>query len=134
MPVRDAKSTAGRKFALHEPDLIAAVAWPELDRGPPESEVDRGALAGWNERGSTHRAFPPGGTCRRNFQRKLIDQLRAKWPLREGLSSDEAADTYSAIASPETYLLLTTHHGWSPDQFETWLGDSLQRLLLPPTT
>lgn len=69
---------------------------------------------------------------RRKFQRKVINHLHANGPLREGLTPDQAADIYSALANPETYLLLTTHHGWTPDQFQTWLADSLQQLLLPP--
>jgi hypothetical protein len=39
----------------------------------------------------------------------------------------------SALANPELYLLLTIHHGWTADQFQAWLADSLQRLLLPPS-
>jgi hypothetical protein len=60
-----------------------------------------------------------------------VDLLRANGPLRDSLTPSQAADTYSALANPELYLLLTTHHGWTPGQFQTWLTDSLQLLLLP---
>jgi AcrR family transcriptional regulator len=66
------------------------------------------------------------------FQRTLVDRVRAQGPLRESLSADQATDTYSALANPEIYLLLTTHHGWTPAQSQAWLADSLQLLLLPP--
>lgn len=68
---------------------------------------------------------------RRDFQKTLVDLLRARGPLRDSLTTSQAADTYSALANPELYLLLTTHHGWTPGQFQTWLADSLQLLLLP---
>ena len=68
---------------------------------------------------------------RRDFQQTLVDLLRAHGPLRDSLTPSQAADTYSALANPELYLLLTTHHGWTPGQFQTWLADSLQLLLLP---
>ena len=70
-------------------------------------------------------------SSRRDFQRTLVDLVRARGPLREPLSADQAADTYSALANPELYLLLTIHHGWTPSQFQAWLADSLRLLLLP---
>ena len=68
---------------------------------------------------------------RRGFQKTLVDLLRAHGPLRDSLTPSQAADTYSALANPELYLLLTTQHGWTPGQYQTWLTDSLQLLLLP---
>ncbi|HEY1004130.1 MAG TPA: TetR family transcriptional regulator [Streptosporangiaceae bacterium] len=68
---------------------------------------------------------------RRDFQRTLIDLIRARGPLRENLTADQAADTYSALANPDLYLLLTVHHGWTAAHYQAWLASSLQRLLLP---
>jgi hypothetical protein len=68
---------------------------------------------------------------RRGFQRTLIELISARGPLRAGLTLDDAADTYSALASPDLYLLATTQLGWTADRFQAWLADSLQRLLLP---
>lgn len=67
---------------------------------------------------------------RRDFQAALVNLVRARGPLREGLSADQAADTCSALANPELYLLLTVHHGWTADQVQAWLATSLQLLLL----
>jgi AcrR family transcriptional regulator len=67
---------------------------------------------------------------RRDFQRALIERVRAAGPLRERLTTAQAADTYSALANPDLYLLLTTHHHWSADRYEAWLADGLRRLLL----
>ena len=69
---------------------------------------------------------------RRNFQRTIVKLIRAQRPLRRGLSVAQAAETYSALANPDVYLLLTIHHGWSADRYQTWLADSLASLLLAP--
>lgn len=69
---------------------------------------------------------------RRAFQRTLVDLVHARGPLRDGLTTKQAADTYSALANPDLYLLLTTHHAWTPGQYQAWLADTLQRLLLLP--
>jgi hypothetical protein len=60
-------------------------------------------------------------------ERGLVPRPRIK-PLRPGISS-AAAETYSALANPELYLLLTRLHGWSASRYQRWLADSLQRLL-----
>jgi hypothetical protein len=64
-------------------------------------------------------------------QRTYIDLLLASGPLRDGLTPAEAAATYATLASPDSYAYLTSDRGWTPEQFERWLCDSLTRLLLP---
>ena len=64
-------------------------------------------------------------------QTAYIDILLANGPLRAGLTRTDAADTYAALANPETYAFFTSARGWSPERFESWLRDSLTRLLLP---
>ena len=63
-------------------------------------------------------------------QRIYIDLLAANGPLRSGLRPEDAAATYSALASPETYAFFVCSKGWSAERFEEWLADSLARLLL----
>ena len=70
--------------------------------------------------------------ARLRAQRGLIDILASRGRLREGLTPDEAAATYSALANPELFTLVTTAHGWSPEKYETWLADTLTLLLLSP--
>jgi hypothetical protein len=53
-------------------------------------------------------------------------------PLRDEMSAAAAAATYGALANPDTYAHFTSHQGWSPDQYQTWLGETLTLLLLPP--
>jgi AcrR family transcriptional regulator len=68
---------------------------------------------------------------RLRVQRSYIDLLLTTGPLREGLTPEVAADTYSALSNPTTYAFFTRQRGWTPDQFEEWLAESLTRLLLP---
>jgi AcrR family transcriptional regulator len=65
-----------------------------------------------------------------NGQRIYIQLLLANGPLRSGLGTEDAAATYSALASPETYALLVDGHGWPEERFEEWLAGTLKRLLL----
>ncbi len=62
------------------------------------------------------------------FQRQLIDAIRKGERLR--LTAAAAAETYSALANPELYLLLTQLHGWTAAKYERWLADTIQRILL----
>jgi AcrR family transcriptional regulator len=50
--------------------------------------------------------------------------------LRDGVGYNEAADTIAALGSPETAEMLVNRRGWSFDQYERWLADALDRLLL----
>jgi AcrR family transcriptional regulator len=68
---------------------------------------------------------------RHRGQRAYIDMLLADGPLRAGVTPERATDTYAALANPTMYAFLTGQRGWTPDQFEEWLADSLARLLLP---
>ncbi len=58
--------------------------------------------------------------------------LAEKDALRRGLDVARAADTMYAISSFEGYELLVTERGWTPDEYERWLTDTLCALLLEP--
>jgi AcrR family transcriptional regulator len=63
-------------------------------------------------------------------QRLYIDMLNSNGPLRDGLTPEDAAGTYSALSNPNTYALLVGERQWTAERFEQWLGDSLTLLLL----
>jgi AcrR family transcriptional regulator len=63
-------------------------------------------------------------------QRIYIDMLLTNGSLRDGLTADDAAATYSALSNPNNYALLVGERGWTADKFEQWLGESLTLLLL----
>jgi len=62
--------------------------------------------------------------------RLLAQDLAATGRLQPGLSVDRAADIIWSMNSPEFYLLLVEQRGWSPEEFEHWLGDAWIQLLL----
>lgn len=66
---------------------------------------------------------------RRESQRANIRFIAGTRPLR--VSVDEAADTYSALANPDVFLLLVDQFGWNAETYRAWLADSTIRLLLP---
>jgi TetR/AcrR family transcriptional regulator, regulator of autoinduction and epiphytic fitness len=61
----------------------------------------------------------------------FIRQLLVNGPLRDGLNLQHAAETVWAITSGEIYRLLTVDLGWTAEQYENWLGDTLEVILLP---
>jgi AcrR family transcriptional regulator len=69
---------------------------------------------------------------RHRHQTAYIAMLLDNGPLRDGMSAADAAAIYGALANPDTYAELTSHRGWSPDHYESWLSDTLTLLMLPP--
>jgi AcrR family transcriptional regulator len=66
--------------------------------------------------------------ARRERQHDNLRTIAANGPLR--LPPDEAAETYSALANPDIYLLLIDHFGRTAEQYRTWLIQTSARLLL----
>ena len=62
--------------------------------------------------------------------RLLAEDLAATGRLRSGLSELKAADIIWSMNSPEFYLLLVEQRGWSPQEYESWLGEAWIQLLL----
>lgn len=44
----------------------------------------------------------------------------------------QAQAMYRALAVPGVYRELVEESGWSPEDFERWVDDTLQRNLMPP--
>ena len=61
----------------------------------------------------------------------VIQHVVANGLLRVGMDTAQATDIVWTLMSPEVFLLLTVDRGWSKDQYDEWLADSLIRLLLP---
>lgn len=60
----------------------------------------------------------------------LGPQLEESGRLRPGVSGTLAVDLVWSMASPRTYEQLVLDRGWTPDQFEDWLGPALADLIL----
>jgi AcrR family transcriptional regulator len=64
-------------------------------------------------------------------QRAVIEALHSRGSLRPGLDPARATDILWTLNSPALYWLLVDDRGWTPEQHESWLGDTLCSQLLP---
>lgn len=55
----------------------------------------------------------------------IVTHLAETGGLRAGLPPDRARDTVWALISPELHELLVTDRGWTPDEYERWLAETL---------
>jgi AcrR family transcriptional regulator len=62
--------------------------------------------------------------------RLFAASLHKTGQLRPGLSIEKVADIVWSMNSSDYYLLLVKERGWSPEEFEGWLLEAWQRLLL----
>jgi hypothetical protein len=66
---------------------------------------------------------------RRAGMTHFIDETTSM--LRPNLNKQRATAIYLALTRPEVYLELVEVFTWSPDEYETWLGETLKQQLLP---
>ncbi|MEA2148645.1 MAG: hypothetical protein QOD69_475 [Solirubrobacteraceae bacterium] len=64
-------------------------------------------------------------------QRLVMLAITGGGPPRPGLSADCAADTFSALASPELRQVLTTDRGWSQARYARWLEQTVIDAIAP---
>jgi AcrR family transcriptional regulator len=62
--------------------------------------------------------------------RQLAQQLAEQQTLRAGLSPQQAADILVTVCSRANYDSLVTERGWSPEDYQGWVADTLVRTLL----
>jgi len=70
---------------------------------------------------------------RQHGQARIAAALARLGALRAGLSEQAAADIIHALMSPEVYRLLVHDRGWTPDNYATWLTNSITEQLLGST-
>jgi len=63
-------------------------------------------------------------------QREIMLALAQGESLRAGLTSEQAADTFSALASPELHHLLRVRRGWSQRRYARWLEQVVTAALI----
>lgn len=71
-----------------------------------------------------------GNENRRKGAGDLVKTLSFDRALARGLKIEDAADRLWLLCSPEQYFLAVDYLGWTPDRYERWLGDILDRELL----
>ena len=55
--------------------------------------------------------------------------MQAIWLVAGRTPTDVEVDSLQAVMSNDVYLLLTEMSGWSADQYQTWVADTIVRLL-----
>jgi hypothetical protein len=60
----------------------------------------------------------------------IIDGIRDRAGLREGITRRHAIDQVWLLMDPAVYHRLTRYRGWSPATYERWFTDTVTRLLL----
>jgi hypothetical protein len=63
-------------------------------------------------------------------QAKFIATIANEHSLRPGVTVEEAAATFSALASPELHHILTADRGWSQERYARWLERTALATLL----
>src|SRR5260221_9721826 len=66
---------------------------------------------------------------RRHGMAKFIESTAPM--LRSNLEKHRATALYLALTRPEVYQEFVEVFGWSPDEYEKWLADTLKQQLLP---
>jgi len=66
---------------------------------------------------------------RRTFLTQFIDAMSGQ--LRLDMSQTRAAALFSTLTQPTIYQELVGDAGWSPEEYEVWLAETLQQQLLP---
>jgi TetR/AcrR family transcriptional regulator, regulator of autoinduction and epiphytic fitness len=61
----------------------------------------------------------------------LVDGLRHRSPLRDGVDRDSAIAAVWALMDPALFCRLTSDQRWSNARFRDWFADAVVRLLLP---
>lgn len=77
-------------------------------------------------------AQEPGGEIYRRSRRlrregmeELVTALKAKAPLRSGMTPTRAADLLDFLLGPESYAELVLRAGWSSRQWVNWVSETL---------
>lgn len=65
-------------------------------------------------------------------QRVIVESLHDKGALRGELSIGRATDILWTLNHPNTWELLVTRRGWTPEEYEQWVGDTSSAQLLSP--
>jgi AcrR family transcriptional regulator len=60
----------------------------------------------------------------------MVQQLAEKQALKPHVSAAEATDIVFTLVSPEVYYLLTVERGWTPEQWERWIIDTIATTIL----
>ena len=84
------------------------------------ADVDEDVAQAWRE----------GQRRSRRAVERIAQKLAGLRGLRPDLGEKDAADMLFALFTPALYTRLTVDCGWGADRYESWLSDSMGRLVL----
>jgi AcrR family transcriptional regulator len=107
-------------------ELAAHATRHQWEAGAAMIAIYRGAAAADKEAAAELDTALQG---RRSFLKQFLDAMIPM--LRPDLHPEQAAAVLRALTLAEVYRELVDSAGWSPDEYESWLADTLKRQLLP---
>jgi AcrR family transcriptional regulator len=108
-PLRRLRGAAGWLRNLYSAGFdVVMIFEAATDESPETRALLRSKLAGRNE---------------------VMDAMIASLGSRLDVSVREAQAVYRALAAPGVYRELVEESGWTPEEFEHWVADSLERHL-----
>lgn len=97
-------------------DRCGDILWTLLDAAPSEPDVAA--------------VISEGNRRHREGTRRIAHRLAGMGALRPGLAPERAGDIFGVLTWSDTYRNLTRDYGWTFDQCEVWLTETLVTLLL----
>ena len=107
---------------LQRVKLVAQLTRQIYETSTPEFDLLRGAEAIAPELADVYREVEEG---RWSLQERFITFLETCGVLRADLSHTQATDELWALTSFDLYRRLIVERGWSTEQYETWLAQTL---------
>lgn len=65
--------------------------------------------------------------------REMVEVLRGKWPLRNGLSLERATHLLLLYLGMDVYRVLVDDFGWTHDDWITWTVGTLEEQVFTPS-
>jgi AcrR family transcriptional regulator len=118
---------------LQQPDLraqLAALARHTAETTALTSPIYTVMRAAGTDTGELEQLQRRLRDYRFNGQAQLIAKIADAGSLRPDVSLEDAAVTFSALASPELHHLLTADRGWSQTRYSQWLHRTVETALL----
>lgn len=113
-PVRRLRGAAHWLRVLYSAGFdVVLIFEAATDESPETRALLRSKLAGRNE---------------------VMDAMIASLDGHLAVPVPQAQAMYRALAAPGVYRELVEESGWSPEDFERWVGNTLQRNLMPQAT
>jgi len=133
------------RMAWHERTRAREINEEATEQRDPERRLEMVADASrrqWELGGAMVAIYQGAAAADREAAAELEEALRGRRAaldrvvegmeeaLRPGMSVERAAAILRALCRAEVYRELVDESGWSPDEYEVWLGETLERQLL----